>query len=344
MCISLIREAVRSGCRLEKACNELGVSVRTFQRWVVDGDAVSADRRTTTGRPAPRNRLSEAERQQILEVANSAEFASLPPSQIVPGLADRGVYLASESSFYRVLRSASQQHHRGRARQPSTRVVTSHCATQPNQVWSWDITWLPAAIKGKYYYWYMMLDVFSRKIVGHEVQEAESAELAALLMRRASLAEGLAGRPLVLHSDNGSAMKGATMLATLENLGVMASFSRPRVSNDNPYAEALFRTCKYRPDYPRKAFASLEEARAWTQRFVGWYNHEHKHSGLKFVTPAQRHSGVATAVLAQREAVYAQAKARNPQRWSRSTRNWELKDEVWLNPERMPSVELKQCA
>lgn len=335
---------MRSGCRLEKACNELGVSVRTFQRWVVDGDAVSADRRTTTGRPAPRNRLSEAERQQILEVANSAEFASLPPSQIVPGLADRGVYLASESSFYRVLRSASQQHHRGRARQPSTRVVTSHCATQPNQVWSWDITWLPAAIKGKYYYWYMMLDVFSRKIVGHEVQEAESAELAALLMRRASLAEGLAGRPLVLHSDNGSAMKGATMLATLENLGVMASFSRPRVSNDNPYAEALFRTCKYRPDYPRKAFASLEEARAWTQRFVGWYNHEHKHSGLKFVTPAQRHSGVATAVLAQREAVYAQAKARNPQRWSRSTRNWELKDEVWLNPERMPSVELKQCA
>lgn len=335
---------MRSGCRLEKACNELGVSVRTFQRWVVDGDAVSADRRTTTGRPAPRNRLSEAERQQILEVANSAEFASLPPSQIVPGLADRGVYLASESSFYRVLRSASQQHHRGRARQPSTRVVTSHCATQPNQVWSWDITWLPAAIKGKYYYWYMMLDVFSRKIVGHEVQEAESAELAALLMRRASLAEGLAGRPLVLHSDNGSAMKGATMLATLENLGVMASFSRPRVSNDNPYAEALFRTCKYRPDYPRKAFASLEEARAWTQQFVGWYNHEHKHSSLKFVTPAQRHSGVATAVLAQREAVYAQAKARNPQRWSRSTRNWELKDEVWLNPERMPSVELKQCA
>ena len=221
---------------------------------------------------------------------------------------------------------------------------TSHCATAPNQLWSWDITWLPAAIKGKFYYWYMVLDVFSRKIVGHEVQEAESAELASLLMRRTSLAEGLAGRPLVLHSDNGSAMKGATMLATLENLGVVASFSRPRVSNDNPYAEALFRTCKYRPDYPRKAFASLDEARAWTQQFVRWHNHGHKHSGLKFVTPAQRHSGVATTVLAQRESVYAQAKAHNPQRWSGSTRNWELKDEVWLNPERMPPAELKQCA
>ena len=137
LCISLIREAVQSGCRLEKACAELGLSVRTFQRWVRDGDAVCADGRTTTERPPPSNRLSEAERQQILEVANSAEFASLPPSQIVPSLADRGVYLASESSFYRVLRSASQQHHRGRARKPSARAVTSHCATGSNEVWSW---------------------------------------------------------------------------------------------------------------------------------------------------------------------------------------------------------------
>ena len=320
------------------------MSLRTFQRWVNDGDAVLADGRTTTGRPPPSNKLSEAERQQILEVANSAEFASLPPSQIVPSLADRGVYLASESSFYRVLRSASQQHHRGRARQASTRVVTSHCATGPNQVWSWDITWLPSAVKGQYYYWYMMLDVFSRKIVGHEVHEVESAELAAQLMRRASLAEGLAGRALVLHSDNGSPMKGATMLATLENLGVAASFSRPRVSNDNPYAESLFRTCKYRPDYPRRPFGSVDEARAWTQQFVRWYNLEHKHSALKFVTPAQRHNGVAAAVLDRRKAVYAHAKASNPQRWSRSTRDWDLKDEVWLNPERVQPAELKQCA
>ncbi|MBB5547633.1 transposase InsO family protein [Paraburkholderia fungorum] len=140
------------------------MSLRTFQRWVGDGDAVRADGRTTSGRPPPGNKLSEAERQQILEVANCAEFASLPPSQIVPRLADRGVYVASESSFYRVLRSASQQHHRGRARKPSGRVVTSHCATAPNQVWSWDITWIPAALKGQYYYWYMMLDVFSHAL------------------------------------------------------------------------------------------------------------------------------------------------------------------------------------
>jgi putative transposase len=157
----------------------------------------------------------------------------------VPTLADRGEYLASESTIYRIMKAAAQQHHRGRAKKPTTRVVTSHCATEPNRLWSWDITWLPTAVKGLYFYWYMVLDVYSRKIVGHEVHVAESAELAALLMRKASLVEGLAGRKVVLHSDNGSAMMGATMLATLERLGVVPSFSRPRVSNDNPFAESL---------------------------------------------------------------------------------------------------------
>jgi putative transposase len=341
----LIREAQQAGCRLQYACAELELSVRTFFRWVREGDeAVATDGRTTSERPTPDHKLSQAEREQILAVANSEEFASLPPSQIVPALADRGVYLASESSFYRVLKQASQQHHRGRAKKPSTREATSHCATGPNQVWSWDITWLPAAVKGQYFYWYMMLDVFSRKIVGHEVHVAESSDLAALLMRRASLAEGLGGRSLVLHSDNGSAMKGATMLATLEHLGVAASFSRPRVSNDNAYAESLFRTCKYRPEYPNKPFGSLEEAQTWTQQFVRWYNYEHKHSGLKFVTPAQRHTGQAESILAAREQLYAAAKSSNPRRWSGQARNWTLPDEVWLNPERSQPEQLKQAA
>lgn len=267
-------------------------------------------------------------------MANSEEFASLPPSQIVPILADQGKYLASESTVYRILKKSSQQHHRGRAKKPSTRQVTSHCATGPNQVWSWDITWLPAPVKGKYFYWYMVLDIFSRKIVGHEVHEAESAEMAAVLIKRSTLAKELAGRSLVLHSDNGSAMKGATMLATLEQLGVAASFSRPRVSNDNPYAEALFRTCKYRPNYPKKPFENLAAAQSWTQGFVEWYNRVHKHSGLKFVTPEQRHEGQDDAILRQREQVYAAAKKRNPRRWSGSTRNWVLQGEVWLNPDR----------
>ena len=145
----------------------------------------------------------------------------------------------------------------------------------------------------------------------------------------------------MLHSDNGSAMKGSTMLATLEHLGVAASFSRPRVSNDNAYAESVFRTCKYRPDYPEKPFASLEEAQAWVQKFVRWYNQDHKHSGLKFVTPAQRHNGLAAAILNQRHQVYREARRRHPQRWTQHTRNWDLANQVWLNPERIePEVSL----
>lgn len=295
-------------------------------------------------RTAPANKLSEDERRHILAVANSAEFASSPPSQIVPILVDRGEYLASESTIYRILKSQEQQHHRGRAKKPSKRVVTSHCATEANRLWAWDITWLPADVRGMYYYWYMVLDVYSRKIVGHEVHIAESAESAALLLSKASLAEGLAGREVVLHSDNGSSMKGATMLATLEKLGIMPSFSRPRVSNDNAYAEALFRTCKYRPNYPSKPFEGVEAAREWTQQFVQWYNHEHKHSGLKFVTPAQRHDGQAAEILQQRERVYAAAKERRPERWTGATRDWKLNEEVWLNPERESPEMLKQVA
>ena len=178
----------------------------------------------------------------------------------------------------------------------------------------------------------------------HEVHVAESAEQAALLMGKASLAEGLAGRKVVLHSDNGSSMKGATMLATLEKLGIMPSFSRPRVSNDNAYAESLFRTCKYRPDYPSKPFDSVEDARRWTLKFVQWYNYEHKHSGLKFVTPAQRHDGQDDAVLRNREQVYEQAKQRHPERWAGETRDWKLLDQVWLNPERIQPQVLEKAA
>lgn len=252
-------------------------------------------------RAAPANKLSEDERRQILTVANSIEFASSAPSQIVPTLADRGEYLASESTVYRILKEEKQQHHRGRAKKPSKRVVTSHCATEPNRLWAWDITWLPTGVKGMYFYWYVVLDVYSRKIVGHEVNVAESAEMASLLMRKASLAEGLAGREVVLHSDNGSSMKGSTILATLEKLGIMPSFSRARVSNDNAYAESLFRTRKYRPNYPSKPFGSIDEARKWTLEFVQWYNHQNKHSGLKFVTPAQRHDGRDAAILGHRK-------------------------------------------
>lgn len=338
--MSLIDEAVAAGARRALACREVGLSLRTLQRWAQQPE----DRRPQAVRPVPPNKLTQEEQAALLAAANSPAFASLPPHQIVPRLADAGVYLASESTFYRYLKAHDQQHHRGRTQAPRSRTVTTHEATGPNQLWCWDITWLPAAIKGRFYYWYMMKDVYSRKIVASEVHESESAELAAKLLVAGSLREKLSGRPLVLHADNGSAMKGATMLACMQNLGVVPSYNRPRVSNDNAYAETLFRTAKYSALWPERRFGSLEAAREWVQRFVGWYNEEHRHSGLQYVTPAQRHRGEAEALLARRRVLYAAAKAQHPQRWSGAARGWQLENRVWLNPEREVKVTPLQSA
>lgn len=286
-------------------------------------------------RPTPKNKLSEEEIQGILEVVNQPEFQSLPPSQIVPLLADQEIYIASESSFYRILKSNHMQNHRGRSKKPTIRPISTHCATGPNQVWMWDITWLPGPAKGIYYYLYLILDLYSRKITAWEIWLEESAENASTLVRRGVLKEQrLSSEPLVLHSDNGSPMKGASLLETLYTLGITPSRSRPRVSNDNPYAESIFRTCKYRPNYPLGGFDDLTQAREWVLTFVHWYNYEHRHSGLKFLTPHQRHSGMDLKIFENRRKVYEKAKATHPGRWSGAIRNWHLDDEVWLNPER----------
>ncbi len=332
--VRLIDEAVAAGARKRQACEEMGIALRTYQRWTAAGEGVRSDGRPTAERRAPRHKLTPEERARVLAVANSPEFQSLPPSQIVPSLADQGQYIASESSFYRILREADQQHHRGRSQAPEKKAATTHCATGANQLWCWDITWLPGPARGSWFYLYLILDVYSRKVVAWEIHGEESSELAAELVRKACLREGISGQPLVLHADNGSPMKGATLLETLQQLGVAASYSRPRVSNDNAYAESIFRTCKYRPDYPYDGFTDLAAARDWVLRFVHWYNHEHKHSGLKFISPAQRHSGQDAAIMTKREAVYEAARARHPARWSGAIRNWDLPEQVWLNPER----------
>jgi transposase InsO family protein len=205
-------------------------------------------------------------------------------------------------------------------------------ATGPNQIWTWDITYLATPVRGAFFYLYLILDLFSRKIVGWEVHAEESALHAAQWFRLAYLREEVDGDALTLHSDNGAPMKGATMLATLQRLGVVPSFSRPAVSNDNPYSEALFRTLKYTPAYPEGPFASLEAARAWVARFVPWYNEQHRHSAIRFVTPGQRHRGEEVEVLRQRAAVYEAAKAQHPLRWSGNIRNWQPVGPVSLNP------------
>lgn len=238
--------------------------------------------------------------------------------------------------MYRILKAHHQQQHRGRSKKPEKRPLSTHVATAPNQLWCWDITWLPGPAKGVYFYLYLMLDVFSRKIVGWEIHTEESAENAARLLRKACMKEGTQSNELqlVLHSDNGSPMKGSSMLETMRHLGVVSSYSRPRVSNDNAYAESIFRTCKYRPGYPYRGFKDIGKAREWILGFVRWYNQEHRHSGIKFVTPQSRHEGKDEDILAQRKAVYEQAKQRHPRRWSGETRNWDCITEVWLNPDK----------
>jgi transposase InsO family protein len=310
----------------------LGISCRTLQRWSEKGEVKVDGRSQSVRQREPHNKLSTQEQQHVLDIANSPEFAHLPPSQIVPALADQGLYIASESTFYRVLRVACQLAHRGKAKPPTRKRPAPLQTDAPNQLWSWDITYLATTVKGLFFYLYLIMDVFSRKIVGWEVHDTESADHASKIFRKTYLREGIAGDDLVLHSDNGSPMKGATMLATLQRLGVMPSFSRPSVSDDNPYSESLFKTLKYHPSFPNKPFDSLEEARDWVAGFQQWYNEVHRHSALKFVTPGQRHRGEDSAILNQRHSLYENAKARSPERWSGQSRNWSSVEVVYLNP------------
>lgn len=325
--MTIVQQALEAGARLEKACQVVGISTRTFQRWRGQG---TEDQRAGPKSP-PANKLTKAERAAVFETINSVEFREQSPKTIVPTLADRGVYLASESTIYRLLRNKGQATRRGPKRSPSAKKPRELRALGPNQVWTWDITYLPTVVSGRFFYLYLFLDLFSRKIVGWEVHEKESQELSSELFKRICTKEKPAITGLTLHSDNGGPMKGATMRATLERLGVAVSFNRPGVSNDNPYSESLFSTLKYRPWYPKDRFGSLEEARTWVRKFVYWYNKVHLHSGIKYVTPEARHAGEDKDLLAKRREVYEEAKQRNPGRWSGQTRNWDWVKEVVLN-------------
>ena len=330
--MALVSEAIVAGARQDRACAAICLSRRTLQRW--QRDQSRGDQRPMRLQ-APKNKLNPLERERLLAVANSTEFGHLPPSQIVPRLADRGQYFASESTFYRVLRAEGQCQHRSAERPVQKRhKPRALCATAPDQLFSWDITYLPTQITGIYFYLYLFMDIFSRKIVGWQVYEAESSERASEVMRDICARENIPSNQVVLHSDNGSPMKGATMLATLQALAVMPSFSRPAVSNDNPYSESLFKTLKYRPTYPQRPFADLLAARQWVGTFVHWYNDEHRHSAIGFVTPAQRHAQTDEAMLQARDAVYEKARKKHLTRWSGSTRDWTFIDEVHLNPDR----------
>lgn len=339
--IKLIDETVRAGARQIKACEILGITERTLQRW--KKKPIKTDMRNGPNKKA-KHTLTEEEKDLVFAVVNSKRFKDMSPSQIVPILLDEGKYIASESTIYRLLRAEKMLVHRQKS-QPSVHTKPEElCTAKPNEVWSWDITYLRSTISGMFFYLYMIVDIFSRMIIGWEVHEKESADYSSLMISKACKDQGVNRDELVLHSDNGGPMKGATMLATLQKLGVVPSFSRPRVSDDNPFSESLFKTLKYRPEYPSKPFESIQAARNWVNKFVNWYNTEHYHSGINFVTPISKHRGDDLEILLKRKEVLEKAKVKNPVRWSGSVRNCNPVKNVTLNPiKKMKKID-KKCA
>lgn len=271
------------------------------------------------------------ERKKALEILTSEKFCDLTPHKVVAMLADEQTYICSASMMYKLLRCEGLLKHRGRSKPREYLPKIETMAMGPNQLWCWDITYLPNVIRGQSFKLYLFADVFSRKIVGWEIARTESETVAAQLLEKSIKSEGISGKNLRLHNDNGNPMKSFTFVEKAKSLGVIQSFSRPRVKNDNAFAEALFKTLKYRPEYPYRAFKSIEEARAWVSTFTRWYNFEHLHSTLGYVTPIQKHSGQDDEILANRREVFAQAKKANPNRWTKHAKPWKPQSTVRFN-------------
>ena len=308
--LDFIKISTESGSRIEPACKAIGIDKRTFERWRKNSEGDLRRGPTTV----PANKLSDSERIEIIQIANSPQFRDKSPSQIVPILADEGKFVASESSFYHVLKAAGLAAHRGRSKPATRKKPKEFVATKPNEIYSWDITFLKSNVAGLFFYLYFVMDIYSRKIVGFAVHDEQSSDHASVLIDAICRAENVDKNQLSLHADNGGPMKGATMLATLQRLGVIPSFSRPSVSNDNPFSESLFKTTKYCPQYPSEPFKSVGDALEWVTTFVHWYNEEHLHSGIRFVTPGSRHRGEDLEILEKRHSVYQEARNRRPER------------------------------
>lgn len=283
-------------------------------------------------------RIPDTERDHIKDVLCSQRFGDLAPAQIYATLLDEGVYLCSERTMYRILAEHDLVRERRRGHRRSGHSPPRVHATAPNQAWSWDITRLRGPVVRSWFYLYVVLDIFSRKIVAWSIDTTESDAVAKRLIERACAREGIDPDTLVLHSDRGAQMTANTIAELLEDLGVTRSLSRPRTSNDNPYSEANFKTAKYRPDYPDR-FESIDQARTWMRRFARWYNHEHYHSGIAYLHPADVHAGTTDEIIAARQAVLDGAYAANPERFRhRPPRAASPPTEAWINK---PTVQTK---
>jgi putative transposase len=310
------------------ACIALGISRATYYR---KPSLQAADQPAPLPRRKSHRALSEQERQKILETLLSERFVERAPRQIVATLLDEGIYLCSASTMYRLLRTQQMtQERRALARHPNYK-KPELLATGPNQIWSWDITKLKGPVKYSYYCLYVIIDIFSRFVVGWRVAERESAELAKELILSATLRHAIDANQLTIHADRGSAMKSKSVAQLLVDLGVEKTHSRPHVCNDNPYSESQFKTLKYCPDFPER-FGSIEDARQISEELFAWYNQEHRHSGIAMLTPAMVHHGESAARLEARQVVLSGAYQANPQRFVSGTpKSGSLPEAVWIN-------------
>ena len=324
------------GLSQESACKALGLTGRTYRNWK---HAPNGDGRLNRENYTSPRQLSQEECDRVAQRFCEPDVCDLSLPQAFYKLLDEsGLYMCSLSTLYRIFRKRGLTGKRTptRAAQARSR-PTSYCATKPDAVWTWDITYLRSSMyTGIFYYAYVIIDVYSRAVISARVFEADNAEFASQFLQEAFTSRGIAPRQLVVHSDNGASMKAAKTQAVLENNGVTFSHSRPRVSNDNPYSESLFRTLKYSGDYlyPRNGFASLEEAQRWIDGFVEHYNECHRHRGIRMVTPGSRYRGEDAEILRKRRLVMEQAKKEQPQRWIQDRLlNCQPVENVWLNPE-----------
>ena len=332
----MVKEANTSGARLVKACDALEISISTFERW---RKGKTRDIRKGAPKTVSRKLLPE-ERQSIIAISCSNEYKDDNPYKIVASLLTKGNYIASESTFYRVLREEGLVKHRG-----NTRPGRSHnkppelVATGPNQVWTWDITWLRSDIRGIFYFAYTIIDIWDRSIVKWSIHDREDDEYARELFQAAFEENGYPN--VFVHSDNGNPMKGMSLMALFYDLGISNSYSRPRVSDDNPFIEAWFKTLKSHVSYPGK-FKSIVDARIWFADFVHTYNGSHCHSGLHYLTPMQVRNGEYRNIARNRNETMKKAFLKNPLRWSNGVKQLPEKYVVYLNPTADTRIELKQ--
>jgi putative transposase len=338
MAVILIIEAHESGARLWKACEVLEISVTTFRRWAAGN---ITDLRKGSQKNNPR-KMTVEEEQVAIDTCCSKRFKDLNPYKIFMILLDEGLYIASVSTFYRVLKKHGLLNHRGNTRPAQNKSrPPEKIATGPNQVWCWDITWLKSHITGMFYYAYTIIDIWDRSIVKWAIHDREDETLAEELFRGALRDND---NPNVwIHSDNGNPMKGTTLLALFYSLGICNSYSRPRVSNDNPFIESWFKTLKYDVSYPGK-FSSIADAREWFAMFVNNYNTKHAHSGLHYIAPKQVRDGEYPAIVKNRNKVVLEARAKNPIRWSRHAKQLPEEHIVTLNSGSLTTVKTRKKA